>query len=280
MTTKIFRRTIYRTKDFKNFLLEDPLKLYRKEKKLLDKEFFFEGDNNQAILLIHGWSTVPYEMKRLGEFLNAHGYTVYIPMLTGHGTIPQEMEGVTAKDWIKDTKKAYAFLKKRYSKVYVGGTSMGAILALNLALLKKDIAGLILLATPYKLKMEKVVELFLKIVLHFKKYHKKFYPPTFGKATRITRLISYQTYSIKSVLELGFLVQETRKKLNKIYQPCLLMQSKHDHIIQKRSMEIIYNKINSQKKYKKYIEKAYHTFISDIKKEYVFEYILDFIKNN
>ncbi len=275
----IIRKTVFKTKDVKEFLLRDPLELYKNEKDLLNKEFFFKGHNNQAILLIHGWSTVPYEMKRLGEFLNAHGYTVYIPMLSGHGTVPQDMENVTAKEWIKDVVIAYKYLYKKYGKVYVGGTSMGATLALNLATQEKKIAGLILMAAPYKLKMENLVEKSVRILSKFKKYHRKFYPPTFGKATSVTRLISYQTYSLKSVIELGRLVQDTRLKIEQVKQPCLLLQSKHDHIIQKRSMNIIYNKLGSKIKRKRYIDKAYHTFISDTRKEYIFEDILDFIKS-
>ena len=36
----------------------------------------------------------------------------------------------------------------------------------------------------------------------FKKYKKKVYPPTFGSRKTITRIISYQTYPIKNVMEL------------------------------------------------------------------------------
>jgi esterase/lipase len=45
-------------------------------------------------------------------------------------------------------------------------------------------------------------------------------------------------------------------------------------------MEIIYSSISSKKKKKQYIEKAYHTFISDIKNEHVFKDIFDFLEEN
>jgi esterase/lipase len=58
------------------------------------------------------------------------------------------------------------------------------------------------------------------------------------------------------------------------------MQSSIDHIVAKGSLEKIYNKISSVVKKKKYIEKAYHTFISDTRNENVFEDILHFLDEN
>jgi esterase/lipase len=45
-------------------------------------------------------------------------------------------------------------------------------------------------------------------------------------------------------------------------------------------LEKIYSSIGSKVKKKEYISKAYHTFISDIKNEYIFEDILNFLNEN
>ncbi|EKE15519.1 MAG: hypothetical protein ACD_11C00146G0006 [uncultured bacterium] len=271
----------------KSVIFFDPLALFKEEKHLLDKPFYFEGlsaeeagGNGEAVLLIHGWSTTPYEIRRLGTFLNENGYTVSGPMLSGHGTVPRDLEEMRWTTWFDDVEKAYLELKKKHSRVYVAGTSIGASLAVLLAEKYSDVSGLILMATPYELRMEKTVEFFVKIFSKFFKYRKKFYPPTFGKSTAITRLISYQTYPLSSVLEAAEVVRAARKNLEKIVQPCLLLQSSSDHIVSRGSMENIYERINSKKKNKKYIKRAYHTFISDIKNEHVFEDILKFLQEN
>jgi esterase/lipase len=144
-----------------------------------------------------------------------------------------------------------------------------------------EISGLVLMATPHKIKQEKIVAIVAKSLIFLgQKYRKKFYPPTFGASATVTRLISYQTYPLASALETFALIREARKNLEKIMQPCLLMQSTHDHIVTKNSMENIYNQIGSTIKKKKYIHKAYHTFISDIKNEHVFADILEFLEEN
>ncbi|EKE21639.1 MAG: hypothetical protein ACD_7C00165G0008 [uncultured bacterium] len=272
MVGKILKKT-------KSILFANPRVLYESERHLVNKSFYFKGVNNKAVLLLHGWTAVPYELRRLGIYLNEAGYTVYGPMLSGHGTKPADLEKVTYEDWLNDSRRAYHKLKKEYAEVFVGGTSMGATLSIELAKENADIKGLILLATPYKIKLEKVGRILTIIFSWFKKYQKKFYPPTFGFKGTITRDISYQVYPIKSVLELGKLIELSRKDLEKIKQPCLIMQSSSDHIITRGSLKRIYEKISSNVKKKKYIKKSYHTFISDIKNEHVFEEILNFIKS-
>ena len=74
-----------------------------------------------------------------------------------------------------------------------------------------------------------------------KKYNKKYYPPTFGAINTITRLISYQSYSLDSALETFKLVQETRKNISCISHPTFLIQSLSDHVVSRKSLEKIYN---------------------------------------
>ncbi len=267
-------------KSVKGVLFADPKLLYSEEKHLLNKEFYFEGTNGKAVLLIHGWTSTPYEVRRLGKYLNENGYTVYGPRLRGHGTKPQDLENVKWNDWLDDAGKSFDELKKKYRKIYVGGTSIGANLAVLLAKERPETAGLILMAMPYRIKLENTSLIVAKILRLFGKYKKKIYPPTFGLSTTITRLISYQKYPIDSALESFNIVKKSRECLEKINQPCLIMQSNSDHIVGWDSLEKIYKKISSEIKNKKYVSKAYHTFISDIKNEHVFEDILSFLNEN
>lgn len=265
----------------KSILFADPKLLYKEQRHLISDPFFWQGTSGKGVLLVHGWTSTPYELRRLGKYLNENGYTVLGIQLTGHGTVPENIENVKWSVWLNDVRSGYEQLKKTCDKVYVGGTSIGGTLALMLAKEKPEISGLVLMATPYKIRQEKIVIFVARtFILLGQKYRKKFYPPTFGAAATITRLISYQTYPIASALETFAVIGEARKNLEKITQPCLLMQSTHDHIVTKNSMEDIYNKIGSTIKKKKYVHKAYHTFISDIKNEHVFEDILNFLEEN
>lgn len=258
----------------------DPHKLYREELALTDKPFHFEGENGKAVLLIHGWTAVPYELRRLGKYLNENGYTASGPMLPGHGTVPKDLEEIKWEDWLRAVREEYLRLKENHRKVYVAGTSMGSNLALLLAKEFSEIPAIILMATPWKIKFEKAVWFFTRLNMRWARYKKKFYPPTFGARNTITRLIAYQAYPIVNVLEVLKLVREARQVLSEVKQPVFLMQSLSDHVVHKKSVEMICGQIGSEIKRKKYIKRAYHTFISDIKNEGVFEEILNFIESN
>ncbi|MFZ2226426.1 MAG: alpha/beta fold hydrolase [Candidatus Moraniibacteriota bacterium] len=253
---------------------------YGSELAFIDKPFYFPGTNGRAVLLVHGWTTTPFELRHLGKYLNKKGYTVCAPLLTGHGTIPADLENVSWQMWNKDVEKAYAKLKEKHKKIHAIGTSLGASLVSVLAGNNQEISSLVLMAMPYAVRMEKLSSLFARIVLIFKKYNKKYYPPSFGSSSMVTRKISYQTYPIKSAFEVYGLIKFSRKNISKITQPCFIMQSSIDHIVAKKSLENIYNKISSKAKQKKYIPEAYHTFISDIKNEDVLRDIGDFLDKN
>lgn len=265
---------------FKSVLFSDPKILYKEEYGLLKEPFYFTGTNGKAVLLIHGWTSAPYEVRRLGKYLNENGYTVMGPLLRGHGTVSTDLENVKWEEWLFDVAKAYEELEKKHQEVYVAGTSIGANLAVMLAKSKPKISGIILMAMPYKIKFESIVVPVVRIINLFKKYNKKFYPPTFGSSSTITRLISYQVYPIKSALETFKFIKISRKELSKVKQPCYILQSASDHIVAKNSLKKIYRKIGSKVKEKKYIYRAYHTFISDIKNEHIFQDILEFINKN
>ncbi len=264
----------------KSVIFADPKLLYKEEIAFTNKPFYFAGVNNRAVLLVHGWTSTSYEVRRLGRYLNESGYTVSAPMLRGHGTVPKSLEDVSFLDWLSDLEGECQALKKEHTQVYIAGTSIGANLAMMLAKKDQSISGLVLMATPYKIKLEKITVGFAKLLGFFKAYNKKFYPPTFGLSSTITRLISYQTYPIKSALETFELIRESRKNLEKIIQPCFIIQSQSDHVVAKKSLERIFEKIGSKIKKKKYIKRAYHTFISDIKNEKIFEEILQFLDEN
>jgi len=261
----------------KNVLFADPKLLFAEERALIKEPFYFQGTNGKAVLLVHGWTSTPYEVRRLGKFLNDNDYTVCGPMLRGHGTTYKDLENVKAEDWLADIEKSFDELKNKHKKVYIGGTSIGSNLAVAFSAERSDVAGLILMAMPYKIKFEIATVAIAKFLNKFIKYRTKFYPPTFGVSTTITRLISYQTYPIASAMEAFKIVKESRQLLGKINQPCLVMQSTHDHVVSKGSLENIYASINSSVKKKKYVRQAYHTFVSDIKNEHVFEDVLDFL---
>jgi carboxylesterase len=86
-----------------------------------------------AVLLIHGLTGSPFEMKYLARQLNRAGFTVKGPCLAGHGSTLANLKKTSWQDWYGTVYDTFKKLKQTHESVSVAGLCMGALLALKLA---------------------------------------------------------------------------------------------------------------------------------------------------
>jgi carboxylesterase len=94
--------------------------------------FFLEG-GPVGVLLVHGLTGTPTEMRYLGLGLHRAGYTVYGMRLAGHCAGEAELLRTGWRDWYASVEEAAEQLSRVTDTVVVGGLSMGAVLAMHLA---------------------------------------------------------------------------------------------------------------------------------------------------
>lgn len=95
-------------------------------------EFLFEG-GPQGVLLIHGLTGTPAEMRLFGKGLNHAGFTVHGMQLAGHCGNEADLLATNWHDWYASVEHAAQQLRGRVDHLFVAGLSMGALLALMLA---------------------------------------------------------------------------------------------------------------------------------------------------
>jgi carboxylesterase len=93
----------------------------------------YHAGGKTGFLLIHGLSGTPVELRYIANGLARAGHTVYCPQLAGHCGTLEELRGTTWHDWYDGVEVALKRLAQNCDQVFVGGLSMGAILALRLA---------------------------------------------------------------------------------------------------------------------------------------------------
>lgn len=110
-----------------------------------DASFWFDGGRD-GVLLIHGLTGTPTEMRFVGKGLASNGYTVFGMQLAGHCGSETDLLGTTWRDWSASVDRAYLRLAQHCDRIFVGGLSMGALLAIHLAahLPQRAVAGLAL----------------------------------------------------------------------------------------------------------------------------------------
>ncbi|MEO7072606.1 MAG: alpha/beta fold hydrolase [Rhodanobacter sp.] len=95
-------------------------------------DFYFEGGRS-GVLLIHGLTGTPMEMRLLGKGLNNAGFSVCGVQLAGHCGSVDDLLATGWHDWYASVEKAADAMLGKVDHLFVGGLSMGALLALKLA---------------------------------------------------------------------------------------------------------------------------------------------------
>ncbi|MEM8950148.1 MAG: alpha/beta fold hydrolase [Pseudomonadota bacterium] len=106
----------------------------------------------KGVLLIHGLSDMPFAMRDLADAFAARCFLVRSLLLPGHGTRPGDLLQVTREDWVEAARFGVATLENEVDAVYVGGFSLGGLIATHLALDDPDIAGVFVFSPAWVLQ--------------------------------------------------------------------------------------------------------------------------------
>lgn len=112
------------------------------------------GGERGGVLLVHGFTGSPHEMRPLLEPLVARGYSVLGVRLPGHG-FPADREDTSRVAWATAVDRALDELRARHpgERVAICGLSMGALLAVDAATRRSgDVAALALLSPAILLR--------------------------------------------------------------------------------------------------------------------------------
>ncbi len=104
-----------------------------------------------GVLLVHGLTGTPAEMRVLAKGLNKQGFTVYAVQLAGHCGDMEDLIQTRWTDWLASVESALHRLAAQVDHVVVGGLSMGAVLSLAMAQRHPDkVAGVCALSTTFR----------------------------------------------------------------------------------------------------------------------------------
>ncbi|HOP63218.1 MAG TPA: alpha/beta hydrolase [Spirochaetota bacterium] len=207
--------------------------------------------NRYGVVLVHGYMAAPDEMRLLAEKIHKAGYSVYVVRLKGHGTSPKDLAKTPWQEWNESVNRGYVIMKNSVREFAICGFSTGAGLALLQAEQKGEkFKGLISIAAPLKLQdirayLSGTVTMFNSILKKFKLNNKnmEFIPNVPENAD-----INYPENPVSGINELGKLMDIVEKGLFKIKIPALIIQATEDPVVNPKSAEEIYNRINSEDK--------------------------------
>ena len=238
--------------------------------------FHLKGKGSK-VLLIHGFTASPTEVRPIGDYLNNKGCDVYSILLPGHGTTPEDLQTKKQADWWQAVEKKLDEIK---DCDFIIGFSMGALLASKAAVEFKDkLKGVILISSFMRIKpkiLSKVAFTF-PVLKHIKPYFSK--SPETEEFFKRNGLISYMKYPMSAVHEAVKLSNQTQKKiLQHITIPTLIIQGEKDDRIDPEGYKILEKKIPAKDKKTVLLPESQHIVTVGPDTELLFSSILDFIQ--
>lgn len=92
-----------------------------------------DGTNGKGVMLIHGLTGIPAEMKLIARDLNRAGYTVFAPLLTGHGIDRATLVKSSWQDWLQGITTHARSYAREVDSLYTAGICVGGKLGMMAA---------------------------------------------------------------------------------------------------------------------------------------------------
>jgi carboxylesterase len=253
-------------------------------------DFYLPGGRS-GVLLIHGLTGTPTEMRLVGKGLNRAGFTVYGMQLAGHCGDEQDLLKTGWHDWYRSVGLAADRLRKDVDHMFVAGLSMGALLALKLAADRpEEVDGLGLYGTtfvydgwtiPWISKLSFLLPLWVGLGFgHRRKFHECF--PYGIKDERIRHRIAGSMLNgdsaaaglpgnpWPSLAEFYRLSFRVRQQLHSIRTPCLVVHAVDDDVASLKNVRMIVRGVSGPVD-TVLLENSYHMVTVDQERDQVIE---------
>jgi carboxylesterase len=232
--------------------------------------FFWEA-GSVGVLLSHGYTATTTEVRLLGKRLHEKDYTVAGPLLAGHGTRPADLNQVSWRDWVDSAEKIYEPLASRCEQVFIGGESMGGLVALYLAIQHPQALGVLLYAPAIKLTLTSLDKIKLYIGSLFMAETPR------SSLDSADKWQGYPGLPLKGAIQLLQMQDTVRKLLPKIKQPIVVFQGRNDMTVHPTAGDIILQGVNSSFKEHHWMERSTHAIMLDCELDAVTDLTLRFM---
>jgi len=196
----------------------------------LGDAFDLVGDGEIGVVCVHGFTGTPYEVRYLGDRLQAAGFAVHGLRLPGHGTRVEDLDTTRWTDWADAVEHAFDTMRLTCARVAVVGQSLGGLLALHLAAHRPEVAAVASLATPLWLDglAGRVARRAAAGALRWKMIPKFYGSDVRDRRTRAENPC-YDAVPTRALGELVTFMGIVASELPRIREPVLVLHGRRDH---------------------------------------------------
>jgi carboxylesterase len=208
--------------------------------------FELPGVLDAAVLCLHGLTGTPYEVRSLGEACVRRGISAFGPALPGHGKTPEALRRVGSFDvWLEAARREAQGLRRRYSRVFAAGLSLGGLLSLALAT-EDMFDALVVVGTPLRLPLG--IRLLVPVLWRLRPFQPKSGGSDIQDPAARTRHPSYSVLPLRSVNELLKLQRWVRPRLARVRAPILVAHGALDQTASTSDAQAILEGVSSEER--------------------------------
>jgi carboxylesterase len=228
-----------------------------------------------GVLILHGFTGSLDTVKGLVPTVERLGLPYRMPVMRGHGTRYEDLEGVGPVEWYADAEAALLELSQEAEQIVVVGLSMGGLVTLNLALKHPELLKAMVLVAPALRFADPLIGLtpLLKLVFRFWDSPNSFEDRELAKAC--TNYTKFPTATFSKFLDYAI---DTERRIPEIKTPALILHSRKDKIIHPISAKLLDERLGSTEKRVIWFEKSGHEMFQDLESAAVLQTIGDYLE--
>lgn len=247
---------------------------------LYGAEFTLNSHGDSACLLVHGLGCGPIQMRELAENLCKWGFTARGILLPGHCENTDDVTLRSPCDWERKVEFEYWQLKKTYKHVTVIGFSLGALLALQLAV-KYSIERMVLMGTPMfmvreYLPIDSLIAFCKVFTRKIRTWRRRCYMESVGYTGYLFQPIN-NYYSLQVLHEIAEIARKLKPGLKEVRSATLIIHSKKDFIAAPVSARYLMEHLGSADKRLRYLHQSHHLVMYSVERNSVFNAIREFL---
>jgi carboxylesterase len=232
----------------------------------------------KAVVVLHGFGDTPQTLRYLAAALTEHGWSVYAPLLPGHGRTLRAFAATGADQWINAARALLGSVRTRFDCVALVGVSMGGSIATVLAADDPTLVSLVLLA-PY-LSMTTRLARFASLGWLWSpaiKYIRTRGGRSIWDPDEVQRNLAYGYTTPRLVRQLSEVVARARRAAPRVSVPTLMLLSREDNRIAPEAAKEAFGLIGAADKQLVWTQGAGHVVTVDYGREHVFETVTAFL---
>lgn len=225
-----------------------------------------------GVLVLHGFTGNPQSVRPLAEGLADAGFSVEMPLLSGHGTVVEDMLDTTWSDWSADAERALQRLSSRTETQVVAGLSMGGSLTVWLATRHPELAGIICVNPATRAAAE--VQDYIRALIAegdetFESIGSDVADPDCPES-------AYDATPLRPLLSLFEASDELTPMLDRVTAPLLLFTSPQDHVVPPGDSDFLAERVSGPVE-RVSCERSYHVATLDYDSQMIIDRSIAFI---